>query len=89
MKSPVFTPFLIPSLPKSTIIVIQLNHYSNPNNGPLETSYFNIKESALKSFIDGTAESSSLNKRDAKRVPSAIMLLANCRLVTNCIFAPR
>ena len=39
----------------------------------------------VKSFIDGAADCFE-NRRDAERVPSAILLLANCRLVTNLLY---
>ena len=39
----------------------------------------------LKSVIDGAADCFD-NRRDAKRVPSAILLLANFRLVTNFLY---
>ena len=39
----------------------------------------------IKSFIDAAADCFD-NRRDAKIVPSAILLLANCRLVTNFLY---
>ena len=39
----------------------------------------------IKSFIDGAADCFD-NIRDAERVPSAILLLANCRLVVNFLY---
>ena len=44
-----------------------------------------ILRSKIKSFIDGAADWFD-NRRDVERVPSAILLLANCRLVNKFLY---